>query len=273
MNSKTTEKYKLQVKGHSEIGWVHLSKMKINPAAQREFNSVWANQIYSEFDLDKMQTPHVNLRGGYYFVMDGQHTVDALKRFFGTGKWEDQTIECRVYKGLSETEEAEMYLSLNNRRAADAFQKFRIALRAGRETETSIKNVVTSEGLVISKDKIKGQVRCVGTLKKVFKRDGADSLGRALAIARDAWGDSGLEAPIIDGFGLLCHRYNGNINSSAAIESLRSMRGGVKGLVGMAENLKLRTGNSKNDCIAAAAVSVINRDRTGKAKLPTWWKE
>jgi hypothetical protein len=271
MVSKTAEKYKLQVKGHSELEWVHLSKMKVNPAAQREFNAAWANQIFSEFDPDKMQTPHVNQREGHYFIMDGQHTIDALKRFLG--KWDDQTIQCRVYKGLNDTEEAEMYLSLNNRKSADTFQKFRIALRAGREIETSIKDIVLSEGLVISKEKVKGQVRCVGTLKKVFKRDGSDSLGRALGIVRDSWGDAGLEAPVIDGFGLLCHRYNGNLNSNAAIESLRAMHGGVKGLIGSAETLRLRTGNSKNDCIAAAAVAIINRARTGKAKLPTWWKE
>lgn len=271
MSSKTEDKYNLKFKGHSEIKAVHFSKMKINPKAQRELNEAWVNAIFAEFDIDKMQTPHVNHRDGYYFIMDGHHTVEAAKRFLG--KWDDQTIDCRVYEGLTETEEADRYLALNNRKTADPFQKFKIAVEAGRETETAIKNIVISENMVIAKEKVKGQVRCVGTLTRVYKRDGADALGRALGIVRDAWGDPGMEAPVIDGIGLLCHRYNGNLNRNTAVESLRNMHGGVKGLIGAAETLRLRTGNSKNDCIAAAAVTAINRDRTGKTKLPTWWKE
>lgn len=272
MSAKTAEKFKLQVNRTATLEWVPISKTKVNLVAQREFREHWANQIFANFDPDKMQTPHVNFRDGHFYIMDGQHTMAALKRWLGS--WEDQYVQCWVYRNLSETEEAEMYLSLNTRKGADAFQKFRIAVRAGRETETSIKEIVESKGIVVSKDKHKDNgVQCVGTLGKVFKRDGKTALGDSLEIASSAFGGSGLEAPVIDGLGLLCHRYNGTMNKSVAIESLSTMLGGVKGLLNSAENLRNKTGNAKPDCVAAVAVTTINKHRSTKQKLPNWWKE
>jgi hypothetical protein len=271
MSNKTAEKYQLQVKRNAELQWVHLSKMKINLSGQREFNQNWANQLLAAFDPDKMQTPHVNFRDGYFFIMDGQHTIDALKRWLG--KWEDQVVQCWVYQGLSEEDEAEKYLSLNNKKNADTFQKFRISVKAGRKIETEISSLIESIGLKISNNMVPGAIKAVATLKKAYKRDGADALRNGLIIASESYGDSGLTAPVIDGLCLLTHRYNGTLSHRNAIESLQKISGGVNGLMGMANVLRLKTGNSRADCLAAAAVSVINRRNTSKSKLPSWWKE
>ncbi len=67
--------------------------------------------------------------------------------------------------------------------------------------------------------------------------------------------------------------YDGVLNERSAIESLRATNGGVNGLLGMAETLRQKTGNQKVHCAATAAVMILNRDRIGKAKLPSWWKE
>lgn len=271
MASKTAEKYGLQVKGSSRLEWVPLSKMRVNPVAQREFNQSWAESIFSEFSLDKMQTPHVCRRGAEFDIIDGQHTIWALKKFLG--KWEDQRVECRVYDGLTDEDEADMFLALNNRKSVGTYQRFLAEITAGKPAATEIVGILNSVGCVLSTNKVPGAIRAVGSLKNVLARDGADALRNALFIAKESWGDYGLEAYVIRGFGSLCHRYNGTLDAPRAIESLRKISGGVKGLMQAAEQLRIKTGNQKADCIAAAAVTVINRDRSGKARLAPWWKQ
>src|SRR5581483_3839785 len=47
----------------------------------------------------------VSCRDGCYYIMDGRHRFEALKRWLGTG-WEEQQIQCWVATGLTEKEEA-----------------------------------------------------------------------------------------------------------------------------------------------------------------------
>jgi len=55
------------------------------------------------------------------------------------------------------------------------------------------------------------------------------------------------------------------------VAKLSKANGGVNGLLNKAEVLRRSTGNQKGQCVAAAAVEVINKGRGGK-KLPSWWK-
>lgn len=103
-------------------------------------------------------------------------------------------------------------------------------------------------------------------------RSGGSVLARSLGIIRDAYGDPGLEAAVIDGIGLLCARYNGELDVPLAVKKLGNAFGGVNGLLGKAENLRQKTGNAKGHCVAAAAVEIINSGRGG-SKLPGWWRE
>ena len=132
--------------------------------------------------------------------------------------------------------------------------------------------LVEQVGLVISRDKLPGAISAVGTLRRVYTRSDGKTLGRALRIIRDAYGDPGLEASVIDGIGLLCERYNGDLNDDEAIAKLQHANGGVNGLLGRAEKIRQQTGDYKSHAVAAAAVEIINSGKGGK-KLPSWWKQ
>lgn len=252
---------------HARLRWVPIADMRVNPLAQRDLNQARVDRMAADFDLEQIGTPTVNLRDGHWYVIDGQHRIAALKQM----GWGDQQIQCWTYEGLSSDEEAETFLKLNDVLVLHAFPKFRAAVHAGREIETDIDRVVRAQGLVVSLDKVPGAISAVGTLQRVYKRSDGKTLGRALRIIRDAYGDPGLEAPVIDGIGLLCQRYNGDLNDTDAIEKLSKLHAGVNGLLGQAETLRRQTGNAKAHCVAAAAVQVINRGRGGK-KLPDWFK-
>jgi hypothetical protein len=249
------------------LKWVPIEKMRISPTSQRELKQHRVDHLVAEFDLEQLGNPVVSERDGVFYILDGQHRVAALKDI----GWGDQQIECWTYSGLSETEEAERFLKLNDILTVDAFSKFRVGVSAGRAEETDIDRIVKEAHLVVSQARIGGAIMAVGTLRRIYSRGGPGCLERTLRIIRDAYGDPGLESVVLDGIGLLCQRYNGELDEERAVKQLSSASGGVNGLLGKAETMRRATGNAKGHCVAAAAVEIINRSRGGR-KLPSWWK-
>lgn len=252
----------------SHLRWVQLGQMRISPKAQREFRQAHAEQFASDFDLEGLGFPVVNHRDGHYYVVDGQHRIAALRII---GFEDTDTVQCETYDGLSEAEEAELFLRRDNRKAIPALDKFRIAITAEREIECDIDRIIRANGCVISRDKVPGGIRSVGTLRKVYVRSDPETLGRTIRLIRDSFGDPGFEASVIDGISLLCQRYNGQLEDPETAEILQKLHGGVHGLLNKAETLRRSTGSPKGHCVAAATVDVVNAKRRGK-KLPSWWK-
>jgi hypothetical protein len=248
---------------------VPLDQIKVNPAAHRERKQYRVDHLVANLDLDQIGNPVLNERTGSFFCIDGQHRIEALRQF----GFKTETIQCWVHDGLSEEEEAERFLSLNDTLAVDAISKFNSGVTAGRAIECDINRIVIANGCVVSKhSSVPGAIGAVNTLRRIYERSGSGVLARAIRISRDAYGDSGLEAPILDGIGLVCQRYNGDLDDKTAATRLANVAGGANGLLGHSEVLKRKTGAQKNFCVAAAAVEIINRGKGGK-KLPSWWKE
>lgn len=266
MNTKPTPK---KVERQAHLRWVPLDNMRINPLAQREINEARVDKLVSELSLEQIGFFTVNHRDGWFFIIDGQHRAEALRKFGFT----DEQVQCYCYEGdhaLSPQEEAEVFLKLNDTLTVSAFDKFTKGVEAGRLEENDIDRIVRAQGLRVSRDKSDGSIRAVGTLRKVYRLSPA-GLGRSLRIIRDAYGDAGLEAPMIEGVGLVCSRYNGELDDETAVRRLGQINGGSNGLLNMAEGLRRQTGNPRGHCVAAAAVEVYNRGRGGK-KLPSWWR-
>lgn len=251
---------------------VPLGKMAVSSKVQRDLNKHRVDYLIANFELDDFGVPVVSWREGKYFIIDGQHRVEALKQWLGPG-WDIQKIECRVYQGLSEAEEADMFDRLNNTLAVCALDKFKTRVTAGRPAENAINEILRKENLVVSRDQIPGAVHAVGTLVRVYDRSDGETLSRSLRIIRDAFGDAGFQSQVIDGIGHLCQRYNGVLDEKNAVAKLADTRGGVHGLLGKATVLHKQTGNSRAQCVAAAAVDIINANRqAGTKRLPSWWK-
>lgn len=268
----TTKPTGRKVQRSARLLWVPLAEMEYNPLAQRELKQWRVDALAADFDLEQFGAPTVNLRNAHYFVIDGYHRIQALKIFFGDGNWEDQQVQCWTYEGLTEQEEAEKFLKLNDTLTVAGFDKFRVAIQAGRPDEVEVNKIVQQCLLRVSRDKGDGAIGAVATLMKVYRRAGGQTLARTLLIVRDAYGDAGLEAPVIDGLGLLCHRFNGELDDARLVQRLSGAHGGVNGLLGKAEQARRATGNPQAHCVAAAAVEIHNGGRGGK-KLPSWWRE
>jgi hypothetical protein len=257
-----------RVEREARLNWVPISLMAVSPLAQREINNARVDHIVADFDLEQLGAPTVNKRSGRFYLIDGQHRIEALKAI-GYG---DQKVQCWTYEGLSEVEEAEKFLKLNDTLTVHAMAKFRVGVQAGREVECDIDRIVRAQNLRVSADKIDGAIQAVGTLRRIYQRSGAKVLSRTLRIVRDAYGDPGLESAVLDGIGYLCGRYNGELEDEVTVLKLSKAMGGVNGLLNKAEVIRRETGNAKGPCVAAAAVDIINAGRGGN-KLPSWWTE
>jgi hypothetical protein len=237
--------------------------------SQRAFRKNWGTFLAKNFDPDSFSRPIVNRVGDRYWIVDGQHRTYAYKMWLGD--WHGQKIECEVHHDLSEKEEASLFDHINTVKSVRAFDRFRVRLTAENEEETNIAAIVRLKGLKLAESGAEGCISCVGTLAKVYRR-GADCLARGLSIAHESFGDDGLDSDILDGIGALVSRFNGKLDDKRAIGSLGTVRGGVNAMRSRAERLRQQTGLQRSQCIAAAAVEIINRGKGGK-KLPGWFKE
>lgn len=255
-----------RVEREARLRWVPIRDMAVSPLAQRDLNRNRVNKIVSEFDLEQLGSPTVNERGAKFYIIDGQHRIEALKDM----GWGDQQVECWAYTGLTEAEEAERFLKLNDVLAVNAFAKFKVGVQAGRPTECDIDRLVREVGCKISQNGSEGSISAVGTLRRVYVQTGGNNLGRTLLLIREAYGDIGLTVSVIDGIGLLLHRYGDAIKTEEAVRKLSATHGGLQALLGRAENIRQTTGNQVRHCVAAAAVQLLNA-KPGR-KLPSWWK-
>ena len=256
-----------RIKRDAALRWVPINLMRVSSLAQRNINESRVEHLRVNFNPEDLGTLTVSLRDNFYWVIDGQHRMEVLRQV----GWGDQSIQCWVYEGLTEEEEADKFLTLNDSLLVPALPKFKVGVTAGRADEVAVDEIVRSLDLVVSRDKIPGAVMAVGTLLRIYRRAGGGPLRRTLLIIREAYGDEGFEAPVIDGLGLLVDRYNGQLDDDAATQALRNAHGGVAGLLNRAEHLRRSTGNAKGHCVAAAAVDILNRSAKGK-RLPSWWQ-
>ena len=240
---------------------------------QRALNSLFVKKLISNFDPDKFGQIVVSHRGGKYYVVDGQHRVEAVREM----GWKDQKLPCLLYEDMTLADEAELWGGLQNRHNARAVDRFKIAIVAGREDECNIERIVKSVGLAICDQRREGAVCAVAALLQVYKGAGlkqssGDSLARTLRVLRNAWGFgySTFEGPLILGMGLVIIRYGREVDEEVLSQKLSKVKGGPSGMIGRAKQLKDIKGGTVGRCMAACIVDVYNSGRrTGK--LEDFW--
>lgn len=252
----------------AHLEWVPLGKTRISPLAQGDLRQYRVDYLLAHMDLEDLGNLTGNWRDEWFYVIDGQHRRAALIEWLGDG-WESQQVQCWAYHNLTEAEEAEKFLKLNDAPTKRPYEKFRIGLTAKRPIPTDIERLVVANGQTISEHRNVG-IGAVGTLTKVYTRSDPATFARTIRIIDQAWGTPGFEAPVIDGIGLLCQRFNGQLDDAGAIAALSDTHRGVKGLISAAYLKKEKLDKPLNQCIAAAAVDQYNKGRRS-GKLANWF--
>lgn len=247
--------------------------MRVPPAlvTQREFNKAWGDKLAVNLELEQLGLITVNHRDGYWWVIDGQHRVYALKkRDFGSYE-----VECRVYENLSDEQMANVFIGLNGTLTVAPFSLFHLHCTAGHPRETAIRRIVESNGCKISRSKDQYCISAVSSLGRVKDRGEDVVLGQVVRTLKAAFdGDPGaFEGNMIEGMGMVYTRFNGLTSEKQMIDKLSAVRLGVRGLLRRAEDTKMKTGSPKVQCVAAVIVESYNKGSQDKKKrLPNWWQ-
>lgn len=259
-----------KVEFHGHLRWVPLRDLVINPKAQRDLKLSKVAEIEANLDLDQIGYPILSLRNGKFFIIDGQHRVEVLKRFFANDL--DTRIQCHVYDDLTEEQEAEQFLKRNNQLAVTAIAKFRVAVTAGRPEESDIDRIIRANGCVVARSG-ENAISCVGALYKVYRRNGGAALGRSVRLILTSCGELGLTAQMIEGMGMVVGTYNGALDDQHMTKRLSEAPRGVVGIMNGAAATRLATGHPMAHCVAAQIVETYNRGKQGRGRLPQWWSK
>lgn|SRR5262245_268661 len=262
-------------KHHSTHQMVKISDLTIDPEAQRKMSMAWVKARVPKFDVDQLGWICINVRAnGKAHVVDGQHRVELMRQV----GWGDQLIHAEVFRGLTQAEEAELFIARNDRKAVRKYDKFRIAITAKNERACAIDTIVRAHGLVISDQARDGHIVAVDALEKIFdgggiasSNEGPAALGKALRALVRAWGNqaSSVNGRVIQGLGMVFLRYNGEVNEVDLVKKLAPFPGGAAGLLGKGRALQETRGKALHHSIANIIVDVYNRGRRG-TKLESW---
>jgi hypothetical protein len=155
--------------------------------------------------------------GAYrYVVLDGLHRLAALRVFAGTEKTKYPVL-CQVYYGLTRQEEAEIFLTHNNRAAVRPLDRFLIALVAHERWAVDLNDLVVRHGFEPERGAApERRFTAVATALRIMKlSDGPRALDCALELIVRAWGHqtNAASAEAIDGIGLLYHRHGAAVDT------------------------------------------------------------
>jgi hypothetical protein len=244
--------------------------MKVSQVAQRELRPSHVNKIIVEFDVEKLGVLTVNYRDGHYYVVDGQHRLEALRSI----GWGDQQLECATYAGLSEDQEAELFLQLNAVLAVNTYAKYQVGVAAGRREDVHIRDILAEHGLKITSDSnTQGAVHCVATLKRLYRATGPANLDRTLAVVHTSYGDLGMKATIVGGIGRVLDRYGSDIDDASLIQRLSTVPGGLNALTSRAQQTRQLSSCPAEHAVAVACVQLINTSKGMHRRIRSWWDD
>lgn len=250
----------------AQLRQVNIKDMVVSEVAQRDLREAWVEGILADWNPEQVGYLDLSLRDGVYWIIDGQHRHAALSRKFPDGA----LIMARVYTGLTEQGEAELFLKLNDALSVSAMDKFDVSVVAGRAVETGVNRIVQSHNMVVGRNDKPGHLQAVGTLVRIYNDHGPKVLDKTLGVLIPSFGDTNLFAGLLSGMASVLARYP-EIDEERLVSKLSSLRGGMSAVRTRSEVLHKQTSRPKTQCVASVIVDIYNSGKGGK-KLPSWFK-
>lgn len=161
---------------------------------QRALNNHWVNEIVANFNNDVVKQVTLSKRNGKFWIIDGQHTVAALKMRNGGN---DLPVECLVYNGLTVKDEANLFLLLNDSKYSKPVTSVaKAAAKYGSLHDEEICDIVDAAkraGITVEfrhgGRMVNGTTNSISALTSAWKRLGGEPrFGHMLMTLAAAWG-------------------------------------------------------------------------------------
>lgn len=197
-----------------EYVMLYPEQIKKDPKYQREIDVARIKKITKNWDDDLVNAPKVSLReNGNYYVFNGQHTLAAWKKRYG-----NKMIQCKVYRGLTETEEKDLFVKQEGfSKAVGLVDKLRAEYNSGNDEVMDMVRCVALSGCTIDFEnrtsQTQNRINAVTTAYNVYKEVGHDNFVNILDILRRSfYGDyKGFQDGFLKGMKFLFKHYSDKI--------------------------------------------------------------
>lgn len=172
---------------HYTYKQINSSSIFSDPAYQRAVDFTRVKNIVSNFNQSLVNPIKVSSRDNKYYVFDGQHTLAALKMRNGN---KDLAVECKVYTGLTQQNEARLFSEQNGiSRAVRSNARMKALYTAGDKEITEMHDLIVSQGLKLdfSESKGKGKIIACATIYKIYRKTTCSEFRDILQIIQESW--------------------------------------------------------------------------------------
>lgn len=236
----------------------------------RPVDTAWvARKLREGFDVKRLGVPTVSARvDGSFIWLDGQNR-GALCRSANRGEIK---ISMRVFRGLTQAEEADLFLGLNDNRRVQPIYKFMAEVTAGRPHALEITRIAGDLGWVIGDSGKENAIQAVAALSSIFRsseRPG-ETLHAALEIVTNAWGHTSesVNAHLLYGLASVLNECP-EIDQRVLAAKLAKHEGGPGSLLGKGKGFRSVAGCTVAQGVDQVIRAAYNAGRRGN-RLPTW---
>lgn len=207
---------------------------------------------------------------GSLWVIDGSHRT-ALALQIGLPE-----LNAIIYDGLTEGEEAALFLELNDAKAVDAIDKYHASVVAGFSAYAAMDALVKAYGWKVKKSKKRGEIAAVSALEFVYsgarelpEEKGWALLDQTLRVVTNAWGLNPDSTAMVTlrAIAKVLGRYGGQVDEHRLIRQLQATAPHV--LLGESRGAHKSTGIPITEAFAQRVVQVYNT-KIRKNTLPRW---
>ena len=158
------------------------------PSYQREVDPARVRKIVTNFNPNLVNPCKVSLRGGKFYVFDGQHTLRALE---SRNNNKPVMVECKIYYDMTLEDEAKLFAEQNGYcREVESKQKF-LSLYVAKDVDIiDFKETIESTGIRCDfKKSTLGDhaVVCYKSLYNIFQKEGKEHLKDLLELILKIW--------------------------------------------------------------------------------------
>jgi hypothetical protein len=250
----------MQIGEEPELGWIELSKIKVDTSYQRPVKPKRVAQILRDFTWSQFGALMlVAQEDGTFTVYDGQHRYEAAKKHPGISK-----VPAAIVRLGQAFEEAQSFLGVNvNRSAISTVEKYWAGIEAGDETMMRICSVLDDAGCEVvpagTKSPAPNRTSSITAIERAINSYGDAAVTQACSVLREAWSkDNGaLNGVMIQALARLFRNNKRAIDRERMVLKLKGKDRKI--LVADAEMLRKIGGGDASLNVAKALVEIYNK--------------
>ena len=163
---------------------IPIKNLVSNQEYQRPLSESHIRKTVEEFDVFQINPVKVSRRDGVNYIIDGQHTVEAVASESGS---RDTPIWCMIYE-MAYIEEARTFANQQKHvKTLVPYETFKAHIEAGDAKQMMIKSIVESYGLKVTGTQQPNGVCAISTLEKIFDKFGQSVMDTTLRLAVATW--------------------------------------------------------------------------------------